>query len=90
MAERTERALRLKLHRINMQAAGLIVKPPTSQSNLNSILTTRGEGLAYEDDGDAKSSGGGLASMMGFGRNSGNGKLKKGSSGLGGGFSNMI
>jgi hypothetical protein len=80
MAQHTERALRLKLHKINMQAAGLIVKSVPA-SNGSSLLTG-----AFDDEGQRH---GGIGGFMNF-KSSNTGKLKRGSSGIGGGFSNMI
>ncbi|KAF2427401.1 COP9 signalosome-like protein complex subunit 1 [Tothia fuscella] len=75
-----ERKMRLKLHRINMQAAGFVVK--SSNSGGNNI-----SGLLLDDAESKGNSGGGPLSVMGLrGANTG-GKVKRGSSGLGfGGF----
>jgi hypothetical protein len=55
--------MRLKLHRINLQASGFVVKGSNQVSNLSSMLL---------DDAEKGNRGGGI------------GKLKRGTSGLGG------
>jgi hypothetical protein len=61
-----------------MQAAGLIVKSP-NQSQIGNLVN------AYDDGGEK--SGGFTHGIMGL---RGSGKLKRGGSGLGGGFSSMV
>jgi hypothetical protein len=76
MAKEQEKALRLRLHKINMQAANLVVKSPNQGSNNNNM-----PGM-FEDGGD-NNKGGFPFSLRG------GGKPKRGG-GMLGGFANMV
>jgi hypothetical protein len=84
MAKHTEHALRLRLHSINMKAAGFTVKNP-NQGGGNMNIT----GMLAGDQGNEFFNG-----AMGLRQGHGHqGKIKRGSSGLGqggGGGSYMV
>ena len=83
MAKNTENALRLRLHKINMQHAGFVVKAQGSAQMSSLVSFEDSDNRSFFDRAtmNLRGSGGGT----GFG-----GKLKRGSSGLGGGHANMI
>jgi hypothetical protein len=79
MAKTTENALRLRLHTINMRAAGFIVKNP-NQNNIGNMIGEPGSDFFNGAMGIRQGGGGG-------------GKLKRGGTGLGqggGGGANMV
>lgn len=77
MAKDQEKALHLRLHKINMQAANLVVKAPNQGTNNNGMPS-------MYDDGEAGGKGGFPFSLRG------GGKPKRGAGGMLGGFSNMV
>jgi hypothetical protein len=79
MAKEQEKALRLRLHKINLQAAGLVVKGQNGGSNMNQMP-------GMYDEGDSGSKGGGFP----FNMRGGGGKPKRGPGNMMGGFANMI
>jgi hypothetical protein len=70
MAERTEHLLRLRLHRINMQAAGLVVKSPNSGGPASMLNQTSdfgnagGAGKLKRGGSGLQAPGGGYANMV--------------------------
>ena len=66
MAQTQERALRLRLHRINLQAAGLEVKAPPKMTSLNDYDLDVGQQMAkyYNGGGKKNASMGGMGSNM--------------------------
>jgi hypothetical protein len=68
MAERTEHLLRLRLHRINMQAAGLVVKSSNSAGagsvGERDVLGNGGGGGKVKRGGSGLSALGGFANMI--------------------------
>ena len=80
MAKSTEHALKLRMHTINMKAAGLVVKNPMQQ-NMSNMMDSNSEFFAGAM---------GLRQQAGM---SGHGKFKRGASGLGqggGGGASMV